>query len=127
MAQTIPVRVGSVEVLVEVVPAAGSQQTSAAGRAAAYVAGAFERAQTAIEEVAVSTAQTIGRIGRRVGHPDQVEVEFGVKVSAKGDVIVAGSSAEASLKVKIAYGADRLTQAPEEEQEEPAASDVPQP
>jgi hypothetical protein len=58
-----------------------------------------------VEEIAVSTAQTIGRIARRVGNPDQVAVEFGVKISAKGDVILAGASAEASLNVKIVYGA----------------------
>jgi hypothetical protein len=105
VAQTVPVRVGAVEVLVEVVPGAGSQQTSAVERATDYVAGAFERAQAVVEEIAVSTARTVGRVARRVGSPELVEVEFGVKVSAKGDVIVAGSSAEASLKVKIVYGA----------------------
>jgi hypothetical protein len=107
----IPVRVGAVEVLVEVSPVAGSQPTSAgraAERAAAHLAGAFERAQEAVEEIAVSTARTVGRVARRVGDPDQVEVEFGVKVSAKGDVILAGASAEASLKVKIVYAGGRL-------------------
>lgn len=115
MAQTVPVRVGDVEVLLEVVAMAGSQQTSAAGRAADYVAGAFERAQSAVEEIAVSTAGTVGRIARRVGSPELVEVEFGVKVSAKGDVIVAGSAAEASLKVKIVYGAANDRKAPPDE------------
>jgi hypothetical protein len=104
LSQTIPVRVGAVEVLVEVAPVAGSQPTSAAGRATEHLAGAFERAQEAIEEVAVSTARMIGRVVARTGRPEQVEVEFGVKVSAKGDVIVAGTAAEASLKVKIVYG-----------------------
>lgn len=127
MAQTVPVRVGAVEVLVEVAPTAGSQQTSAAGRAAGraadYVTGAFERAQAAVEEIAVSTALMVGRVTHRVGSPELVEVEFGVKVSAKGDVIVAGSSGEASLKVKIVYGADPRS-APQEQVEvevEPAS------
>ena len=110
MAQTIAVQVGAVEVLVEVVQGAGSQQAStgarAADRAAEYARSAFARAQVAVEEIAVSTAQTVARISQRVGSPESVEVEFGVKVSAKGDVIVAGSSGEASLKVKIVYGAD---------------------
>jgi hypothetical protein len=111
LVQTIPVRAGAVEVLVEVTPVAGTQQTSAAARAAEraaeYAAGAFERAQAAVESIAVSTAQTIDRVTAKVGGPSQVEVEFGLKVSAKGDVIVAGSSAEASLKVKIIYGGAR--------------------
>ncbi|WP_433043104.1 CU044_2847 family protein [Dactylosporangium sp. CS-033363] len=121
MAQTVPVRVGEVEVLVEVVPVAGSQQTSAAERAADHVAGAFERAQSAVEEIAVSTARMVGRISRRVGSPETVEVEFGVKVSAKGDVIVAGAAGEASLKVKIVYGAGTGPA----EQEEPDAAGGP--
>ncbi|MEU7614388.1 CU044_2847 family protein [Micromonospora sp. NPDC049204] len=117
MTQTVPVRVGDVEVLLEVVSVAGSQQTSAAGRATDYVADAFERALSTVEEIAVSTARTVGRIGRRVGSPELVEVEFGVKVSAKGDVIVAGASGEASLKVKIVYGsAGRAEEAPERDQ-----------
>lgn len=124
MAQTVEVRVGEVEVLVEVVPSAGSQQTSArdrAERAADYVAGAFDRAQAAIEEIAVSTARTVGRITRRVGSPELVEVEFGVKVSVKGDVVVAGSAAEASLKVKIVYGADARRASQEQQVEVDAA------
>jgi hypothetical protein len=130
MAHTVPVRVGAVEVLLEVAPSAGSQQTSAGGRAteraADYVAGAFDRAQAAIEEVAVSTAETVGKITRRVGSPELVEVEFGVKVSVKGDVIVAGSSAEASLRVKIVYGAgSRLV--PQEQQVEVEAEPEGQP
>jgi hypothetical protein len=104
--QTVAVRVEGTEVLLEVTPVAGSEQTSAAGRATDYVATAFERAQSAVEAIAVSTARTIGRVSRRVGRPESVEVEFGVKVSAKGDVIVAGSSGEASLKVKIVYRGD---------------------
>jgi len=119
--QMIPVRVGAVEVLVEVSPVAGSQPTSAgraAERATAHLAGAFERAQEAVEEIAVATARTVGRVARRVGDPDSVEVEFGVKVSAKGDVILAGASAEASLKVKIIYGVGRPDQ---NEEVEPAS------
>ena len=106
MAHLIPVRIGDVEVLVEASPVPGTQPTSAgrtAERAAAHLAEAFERAQEAVEEIAVSTARTVERIAGKVGTPDQLEMEFGIKVSAKGDVIVAGASAEALLKVKITY------------------------
>ncbi|MEV7988349.1 CU044_2847 family protein [Micromonospora sp. NPDC085948] len=129
MAQTVAVRVGAVEVLVEVVPVGGSQQTSArerVDRAVDYAAGAFERAQSAVEEIAVSTARMVGRVTRRVGSPESVEVEFGLKVSAKGDVIVAGASGEASLKVKIIYGAtaDRALRGPGEADPDDADTDA---
>ena len=127
MTQLIPVRVGSVEVLVEVSPVAGSQPTSvgrAVERATGHLAGAFERAQEAVEEIAVSTARTVGRVARRAGDPDQVEVEFGVKVSAKGDVILAGASADASLKVKIVYGAGAFPASQQDEEAEPEGAEI---
>ncbi|MEU4472415.1 CU044_2847 family protein [Micromonospora sp. NPDC023888] len=132
MAQTVAVRVGAVELLVEVMPVAGSQQTSAGGRvdrAVDYAAGAFERAQSAVEEIAVSTARMVGRVTRRVGSPESVEVEFGLKVSAKGDVIVAGASGEASLKVKIIYGAsgDRTLRGPGEADPDDVDTDAEEP
>ncbi|MFC4066307.1 CU044_2847 family protein [Actinoplanes subglobosus] len=128
MAQTIPVRVGAVEVLVEVVPVAGSQQTSTGGRAADRALDAFERAQAAVEEIAVSTARMVGRVTRRVGSPESVEVEFGLKVSAKGDVIVAGASGEASLKIKIIYGTggERQLRGPAEADPDEADAEEPE-
>jgi hypothetical protein len=116
VAQTVPVRVGAIELLVEVVPVAGTEPTSGGGhKAAEYLASAFERSQSAVEEIAVSTAHMVGRVSRRVGRPETVEVEFGLKVSAKGDVILAGASGEASLKVKIVYGAGPGGAAPDED------------
>jgi hypothetical protein len=46
-----------------------------------------------------------------------VEVEFGVKVSAKGDVVLVGTAAEASLKVKIIYGSAAIPTAAEQVEE----------
>ena len=117
MAQTIPVRVGTVDMLMEVTPVAGTQPTSAADRLANHLATAFDRAQHAIEEVAVSAARTVGRVAERAGRPDQMEVEFGVKVSAKGDVVLVGTAAEASLKVKIIYGSAAVPSAAEQVEE----------
>lgn len=123
--QTVPVRVGEIEVLVEVAPVAGTEPTSLPGQKAMdYVTGAFERAQSAVEEIAVSTARTVGRVGRRVGPPKTVEVEFGLKVSAKGDVIVAGVSGEACLKVTIAYGFGSRNSAEENESDRNRHSNI---
>jgi Trypsin-co-occurring domain 1 len=102
-ARTIPMRVGDVELLVETVAAAGSEPTSRATEAADGVVDAFSRAQQAIVEVAASTATMIAEAGRRGTHPDHFEVEFGLKISAKGNVIVASASGEATLKVTLTY------------------------
>lgn len=103
---TLPVRVGDIELLVETVPVAGTQATSAASRiadAADNVRDAFVRAQSAIVEVAASTMQVIEEAGRRAARPDTMEVEFGLKFSANGSVIMAGVSGEATLSVKLTY------------------------
>jgi hypothetical protein len=99
----IPVRVGDIEIEVEAVPVAGTEATSGrAAKAAGNVLEAFGRAQEAIIEVAKSTAQMIEKAGA-AARPDRVEVEFGLKFSASGAVIIAGVAGEASLKVTLGY------------------------
>jgi hypothetical protein len=88
---------------VEAVPVAGTEATSGrAEKAAGSVLEAFGRAQDAIIEVARSTAQMIEKAGA-AARPDRVDVEFGLKFSASGTVIMAGVAGEASLKVTLGY------------------------
>ena len=58
--------------------------------------------QDAIIEVAKSTAEMIDKAGAGA-RPDRVEVEFGLKFSASGTVIMAGVAGEASLQVTLGY------------------------
>jgi Trypsin-co-occurring domain 1 len=97
----IPVLVGDVEIEVETVPVAGTEATSSrAARAAGNVAEAFSRAQDVIAEVARSTAEMIEKAAAR---PERVEVEFGLRFSASGTVVMAGVAGEASLRVTLCY------------------------
>jgi hypothetical protein len=99
----IPVRVGDIEIEVETVPVAGTEATfGRAEKAAGSALEAFGRAQDAIIEVARSTAQMIEKAGASA-RPDRVDVEFGLKFSASGTVIMAGVAGEASLKVTLGY------------------------
>ena len=99
----IPVRVGDIEVEVEAVRVAGTEATSGrAAKAAGNVLEAFGQAQDVIIEVARSTAEMISKAGA-AARPDRVEVEFGLKFSATGTVIMAGVAGEASLKVTLGY------------------------
>ena len=101
--QLIPVRVGDTEIQVEAVVVAGTQPTSGkAAKAAGTVLDAFDRAQDTIIQVAKSTAEMINRTGTAV-RPDRVDVEFGLKFTASGGVIMAGVSGEASLTVTLGY------------------------
>lgn len=99
----ILVRVGDIDIEVEAVPVAGTEATSGrAAKAAGNVLEAYSRAQDAIIEVAKSTSQMIQKAGA-TARPDRVEVEFGLKFSASGTVIMAGVAAEASLKITLGY------------------------
>jgi hypothetical protein len=53
-------------------------------------------------EIARSTAVMIGQTAG-AARPDHVAVEFGLKFSASGTVIMAGVAGEASLKVTLTY------------------------
>jgi Trypsin-co-occurring domain 1 len=106
--QVFPVRVGDVELLVEVTPLAGSEPTATRlDRAQEAVTDAFEHARQAIVAIAESTVSTIGRLTQRSVRPDELEVKFGLKFSAQGNVIVAGASGEATLEVTLTYRPDR--------------------
>ena len=131
----IPIRVGSVEIEVEAVPVAGTEATSGkVSKAAGGVLDAFGRAQETIIAVAQSTADMIDQAGA-AARPDGVEVEFGLKFSVSGGVIMAGASGEATLKVTLTYDgaarrAARLPDAASPEiapmpEEAPAASAAP--
>lgn len=100
----IRVRVGEIELEVETVRMTGTEATSSSkpGKAAQGVLDAFDRAQDAILEVAKSTAEMIGRAGS-AARPDRVEVEFGLRFSVSGGVIIAGVAGEASLVVTLSY------------------------
>jgi Trypsin-co-occurring domain 1 len=100
--QLIQVQVGDIEIAVEAVTVAGTQPTANPAKAAEKVREAFDRAQETIVQVAKSTAQMIDRAGT-AARPDRVDVEFGLKFSASGGVIMAGVAGEASLKVTLSY------------------------
>lgn len=101
--QVIAVRVDGVEVLVETARVVGTEPTSIGDRAQQQVIDAFERAQEAIIAVSTKVAGTVRQLAARGARPDKVEVEFGLKFTAKGDVIVASGAGEVALKVIVGY------------------------
>ena len=102
--RAVVMRVGGMDLLVETAPVAGTEQTSGKlDKAREAVSEAFERAQSAIVAVAESTVATIGQLGERSVHPDEMQVRFGLKFSAQGNVIVAGAAGEATLEVALTY------------------------
>lgn len=105
--EIVPLQLGGVELLVEVTSLPRSEETAGTlDRAQEAIAQASDRAQEAIVAVAVSTMDTITQLGRRSVRPDEMEVKFGLKFSAQGNVIVAGAAGEASLEVTLTYRHD---------------------
>jgi len=102
--RVMPLAVGGVELLVETASVAGSEPTSTRlDRAGEAVTDAFDRAQSAIVAMATTTVATIATLGQQAACPQQVQVKFGLKFSAKGNVIVAEASGEATLEVTLTY------------------------
>jgi hypothetical protein len=106
--QVAQMRFGGVDVLVETVVVPGSEPTGA-GAIADRVVDVFDRAREVIVGAATSTAAMIREVGEHA-KPDRVEVEFGLGFSVKGNVIVAGASSDATLKVKLVYDAESAPQ-----------------
>lgn len=109
--RSIAVTVGDTEIFVETVAVTtpGTEQT--AGRtqqALEKAADAFGQAQQVIVNVASSTAKMIEQAAARAARPDRVEIEFGLSFSATGGIVmVAGTTAGATLRVLLAYEAKR--------------------
>jgi hypothetical protein len=99
------IRVGDTEILVEATPVPGSEPTSRAADAGQRALDALADAQRVIVEMARSTAATIEQASSRGARPDRAEVKFGLKISVKGDIILAGASGDASLQVTLTYEA----------------------
>jgi hypothetical protein len=101
-------QVGGIDVLVETMHVAGTEATSGLDTAGERVLDAFDRARSVISSLAASTVDAIHDIASSsVAHPEHVEVEFGLSFSAKGNVIVVGASASATLKVTLKYKVDQ--------------------
>jgi hypothetical protein len=95
-------RFGGVDVLIQVVPVAGTERVSRGGDAGKRVLDAFEEAQAVIVGAAKSTVTVIDRLGS-AARPSALQVEFGLGFSAGGNVIVAAASVDATLKVTLTY------------------------
>ncbi|MEU8800314.1 CU044_2847 family protein [Spirillospora sp. NPDC048819] len=88
----------------------GFQSVSRAGDMIHDAAGRFEDAFQSVRDAA-ETALAALRGGAL--DPDAVELEFGVKLNAAAGAVIAKTSVEGHLKVKMTWGRP-LTAAPEE-------------
>ncbi|MEU8813841.1 CU044_2847 family protein [Actinoplanes sp. NPDC048796] len=98
----IATEIDGIPLLIEVAAVSGNEPTSV--NRLNHLTDVLENANAVVERMAVAAARTAQRVTRRVGSPEQVEVQFGIKFSTQGTVILASANAEASLNVKVIYG-----------------------
>ena len=101
----IPARIGQEDVLVEAVVVPGTEKLSSKGRAVDRVQTMLDGAQSVIRSFAEETAGTVARIRRTVGSPEEVSVALGLSFATTGDIIIASSTASASITVTLTYKA----------------------
>lgn len=101
----IPARIGQEDVLVEAVVVAGTEKLSSKARAVDRVQTMLDGAQSVIRSFAEETAGTVARIRQTVGSPDEVSVALGLSFATTGKIIIASSTASASITVTLTYKA----------------------
>lgn len=99
----VQVRLGEGTVWVEAVVPPGTQPTAALDKAADRVLDAFEAVPGAIADLATKVSSAVEDLASRSVRPDEVGVEFGLKLTTTGSLIVASGTGQASLLVKVTY------------------------
>jgi hypothetical protein len=101
--QMASIRVHDVDLLVEVIREPGTEETSMIGGATGAITDGLDRARDAIVGIASTVGETLDGLGERALQPDRLEVEFGLKFTMQGGIVVAGASGEATLRILLGY------------------------
>jgi len=65
--------------------------------------GLFDQAKIVIEKVGRLALDSGKSLASSAVRPTQIELQFGIKFAAQGNLIIARGSSEASLAVKVLY------------------------
>ncbi|NMG21061.1 CU044_2847 family protein [Brasilonema bromeliae] len=88
-------------ILVEFAPSAGMKQVSLTSEDLAKKSSeALDKAMATIRQMAQKTMVTIDTLTNK---PTEVQLEFGIKLNTEAGAIIAKTSGEASLKVKLTW------------------------
>ncbi|WP_326836824.1 CU044_2847 family protein [Amycolatopsis rhabdoformis] len=95
---------GGGDVVVEVGPAAPG--TARVGRREDVLADARESFETALASVRDAAAAALGQFRDMTRAPDEVEIKFGVKLSAEAGAVIAKTGVEGQLEIKLKWRRD---------------------
>ena len=93
---------------------AGTQRASRAGEVAAQVKETFE---AALAPVAPAAEALLGRLGDLSKQPEEITVQFGVKLTGKLNAIISSTAGEANFAVTVKW---KPTPAPSADADGPA-------
>lgn len=97
----LSVQINGQEVLIEAEPVYGSEDTGV-DDVVQKAQDAFERATTTISNVSKSMVQAVRSL-QGENRPNEFSLEFGIKFKVDGSVMIASTSGEATLTVKMVY------------------------
>ena len=102
MTNVFPISIEGNTIYVEVETPYGSEDTTSLNEVLEGTKDAFELARIAILGVAKNLFSAINTLDQSIT-PDEFGLEFGIKFSAEGNVILAKTGTEANLKVSMLY------------------------
>jgi hypothetical protein len=99
---TIKVNIEGVDILIQAEETPGVEKAGSKTNMLDKAADSFERAKTAIIKVSTDMAKSVMEVGEHL-RPDEMTVKIGVKFDVSGNIIIANTSAGASLAVELKY------------------------
>ncbi|MGH7847309.1 MAG: CU044_2847 family protein [Candidatus Binatia bacterium] len=94
---------GGGSIVVEVEGAAGGPGVVRGGRPGEIIDQAKQSFETALEKLKPAAAAIIAKLRDLSEPPDEIEVEFGIKLNADVGVILASAGAEANYTVTLTW------------------------
>lgn len=101
--QLVPVELDGVSLVVEAAVIPGSEDTSTLDDRIDGIGDAFDRLPATLTSIAKRLVIAAQQLGREAMEPSEISAEFGLKLSATGQVILVSGTAEASLSVTLTY------------------------
>jgi len=97
---------GDEELLIEVVTSPGSEQASPIGKATSSALDNLEQIESKILKIGGRLADTVSKLKSKAGDPAEVSVQFGVRLTASGSVLVSSATGECSFLIQMKYRRD---------------------
>jgi hypothetical protein len=109
---------GGGSVVVEIDPVPGTSRVSRRDDLIEDAKGSFEAALANVREAAASALGTFQSMTRK---PDEVEIKFGVKLTAQAGAVIAKTGLDGNFEVKLKWVRDTSAESPASPEEPPGS------